>query len=177
MQKHHTIDSEDLPTNASENEHFQVVVDRAYSRRGFLKSGIGLSAALFLAGPLAVYADSNDTSSDEQPSSLLGFKAIPISTDDTIKIAAGYTASVFAPWGTPLFADAPAWKADGSDDAAAQARQVGDNHDGIHFFPINDSSTEGLLVMNHEYTTAEKGDYIWLFGAGGSKPWTAEKTA
>ncbi|WP_353147420.1 PhoX family phosphatase [Pollutimonas bauzanensis] len=177
MKKYHTLDSEDLPTNTSENEHFQVVVDRAYSRRGFLKSGIGLSAAVFLAGPLAACAKINNNDSDKQPSSLLGFSAIPISTDDTVKIAAGYTATVFAPWGTPLFADAPAWKTDGSDDAAAQARQVGDNHDGIHFFPINDSSTEGLLVMNHEYTTAAKGNYIWLFGADGSKPWTAEKTA
>lgn len=177
MQKYHTLDSEDLPTNTSENEHFQLVVERAYSRRGFLKSGIGLSAALFLAGPLAAYAKSDNKDGDKQSSSLLGFNAIPISTDDTIKIAAGYTAAVFAPWGTPLFPDAPAWKPDGSDEAAAQARQVGDNHDGIHFFPINGSSSEGLLVLNHEYTTAEDGDYIWLFGAKGTQPWTADKAA
>ncbi|MBP6018286.1 MAG: PhoX family phosphatase [Burkholderiaceae bacterium] len=177
MQKNHIIDSEDLATNTSENEHFQNVVKRAYSRRGFLKSGVGLSAALFLAGPLAAYAKSKNNSTDLQPSSLLGFKAIPISTDDTIKIAAGYTASVFAPWGTPLFTDTAAWKTDGSDDAAAQARQVGDNHDGIHFFPINGSNGEGLLVINHEYTTLEDGDYTWLFGAKGTLPWTADKAA
>src|SRR3546814_3947443 len=38
--------------------------------------------------------------------------------------------------GTPLFAGDAAWKTDASDGADAQARQVGDNHDGIHFFPI-----------------------------------------
>jgi hypothetical protein len=38
----HQIDSEDLPTNLSNNEHFQSVVDRAVNRRGFLfKSGVG----------------------------------------------------------------------------------------------------------------------------------------
>ncbi|HEY9279685.1 MAG TPA: PhoX family phosphatase [Eoetvoesiella sp.] len=177
MQKYRPFDPEDLPTNTSENEHFQVVVERACSRRGFLKSGIGLSAALFLAGPLSVYAKSNGNNTNKHASSLVGFDAISISTDDTIKIAAGYTATVFAPWGTPLFAGAANWKADGSDDASAQARQVGDNHDGIHFFPINGSSTEGLLVLNHEYTTADDGDYIWLFGVDGTKPWTADKAA
>lgn len=177
MQKYRPLDSEDLPTNTSKNEHFQVVVERAYSRRGFLKSGLGLSAAVFLAGPFGAYAKSNDNGSTRQPSSLLGFDAIPISTDDTIKIAAGYTAAVFAPWGTPLFTDAPAWKADGSDNAAAQELQVGDNHDGIHFFPINGSSTEGLLVVNHEYTTVTSGNYTWLFGAERTNSWTADKTS
>lgn len=175
MQKLYPIDSEDLPTNTSQNEHFQAVVERAYSRRGFLKSGLGLSAAMFLSGPLGVYAKSNEGAGRESASTLLGFTAIPISTDDTLKIAAGYTADVFAPWGTPLFAAEAAWKADGSDGADAQARQVGDNHDGIHFFPIHGSSTEGLLVMNHEYTTVDKGAYAWLFGSNGTEPWTADK--
>lgn len=172
----HVLDTEDLPTNTSEGEHFQLVVQRAFNRRGFLKSGIGLSAALFLGGPLGVYAQSSNSTS-QQTSPPIGFTAIPLSTDDTIHIAAGYTASVFAPWGTPLLDAGSAWRTDGSDDAAAQALQVGDNHDGIHFFPINGSSTEGLLVINHEYTTVDDGTYAWLFGANGTEPWTADKAA
>lgn len=168
-----SFDSEDLPTNTSTNEHFQNVVERASSRRGFMKTGLGLSAALFLAGPAAVFAEAGKK--DSGPSPLLGFKAIPASTADTVQIAAGYTATVFAPWGTPLFAGDAAWKTDASDDAAAQARQAGDNHDGIHFFPINGSNDEGLLVMNHEYTTVDKGAYTWLFGPKGTEPWNADK--
>ncbi|RTZ48255.1 PhoX family phosphatase [Candidimonas sp. SYP-B2681] len=176
MYTSHPQDTEDTPTNLSANEHFQTVVARAVSRRGFLKSGLGLSAAVFLAGPLSACSSGEDLfRKPEKTSSLLGFEAIPISTEDTMTVAAGYTATVFAPWGTPLFAGAPAWKADGSDTAAAQARQVGDNHDGIHFFPINGSSTEGLLVMNHEYATVKDGTYAWLFGANGTEPWTADK--
>jgi len=157
------IDSEDLPTNTSNNEHFQAIVARAVSRRGFLKMGSGAAAASFLAGPLAGCASLG------QPNGpLLGFKPVAASTADTVVVAEGYTATPFVPWGTPLFSSGvgSSWKGDGSETAADQARQVGDNHDGIHFFPIDGgSSTEGLLVMNHEYTTPLKGGlYLTLFG-------------
>ncbi|WP_417276721.1 PhoX family protein [Castellaniella sp.] len=174
MSSSYPIDSEDLPTNTSAGEHFQDVVQRAFSRRGFLKSGIGLSAALFLGGLPAAQAKGVGGAAP-QPSRLLGFTAIPLSTADAVQIAPGYTATVFAPWGTPLIAPASAWKADGSDDAAAQALQVGDNHDGIHFFAMDGRNNEGLLVVNHEYTTVEDGNYVWLFGADGTQPWTADK--
>lgn len=158
------IDSEDLPTNTSQNEHFQDVVNRAVSRRGFLKFGSGAAVATFLAGPLAACGGSDSTAS------LLGFKAVAASSADAVVVAEGYTATAFVPWGTPLFStgEGATWAGDGSESAAAQARQVGDNHDGIHFFPIDGtSSSEGLLVMNHEYnTTLAPGytNYLTLFG-------------
>ncbi len=181
MNKSCQIDPDDLPTNTSDNEHFQTVVEHAVSRRGFLKSGLGLSAAAFLAGPLAACGGGSSKSTDDAtppPASLLGFTAIPTSTADAVTIAAGYTASVLAPWGAPLFSTGPgsSWAGDGSDSAAAQARQMGDNHDGIHFFPLNNSSAEGLLVMNHEYTTTTgQGTYAWLFGANDAGPMTLER--
>src|SRR5690606_24329564 len=117
MKNIRVLDSEDLPTNTSSNEHFQDVVERARGRRGFLKSGLGLSAAMFLAGPLAACGGSSGNGGGEGAeappgSSLLGFKAIPISTEDTIMVAEGYTATPFVPWGTPLFAGDPEWKND-----------------------------------------------------------------
>lgn len=158
--------SEDIPTNLSNNEHFQSVVERAVSRRGIIKTGLGLSAALFLAGPLAGCGGGNGSGAAVAAgrSGGLGFTAIPTSTADTITVAAGYTAAVLAPWGTPLFSSGAGstWKTDASDDAAAQARQMGDNHDGIHFFAIQGKSDEGLLAMNHEYTNLR-----WLFNADG----------
>src|SRR3546814_2971407 len=89
--------AEDIPTNTVCSEHLQAVVARAYSRRGFLAAGLGLSAAMFLGGPLSAYAKSNSAANPQNASKLLGFDAIPISVDDTLKIAAGYTATVFAP--------------------------------------------------------------------------------
>ncbi len=169
MKKPDTLD--DFPTNLSANEHFQSVVARAVSRRGFLKSGLGLSAAAFLSGSLAACTSDDDASAASPPSSppavagpLLNFAGIPTSTADDIVVAAGYTATVFAPWGTPLFSSGPgsSWAGDASESAADQARQVGDNHDGLHFFPFTEGNNdEGLLVMNHEYTNVR-----WLFADG-----------
>lgn len=173
----HHIDSEDLPTNLSNNEHFQNVVQRAVNRRGFLlKSGVGAAAVAFLSTGLTGCGggdDATDTTPAPAPTpeALLGFEAIATYTGDGVSIAPGYTASVLAPWGTPLFSNGPGstWSGDASENAAAQARQVGDNHDGIHFFAMDGKSDEGLLVMNHEYstTTASSGykDYLTLFGA------------
>ena len=164
------IDSEDIPTNFSSNTHFQTVVAHAVSRRGFLRSGTGLSAAMFLGlgGGVAGLAGCASGGS-RQSAPLMGFQTIPISTADAVQIAPGYTATVLAPWGTPLLDGAPAFKGDGSEDAAAQALQVGDNHDGMHFFAINGQNDEGLLALNHEYTTVDekKKQYTWLFGAQG----------
>ena len=160
-----SIDSEDLPTNISQNEHFQSVVNRAVGRRGFLKFGSGAAVAAFLAGPLAGCGGT-----DTPTASLLGFKAVAANGLDTVTVAEGYTATTFVPWGTPLFSTGAGstWSGTGSETAADQARQVGDNHDGIHFFAIDGtSSTEGLLVMNHEYNTTLSPtftDYLTLFG-------------
>ncbi len=157
------IDSDSIPTNTTQNEHFQSVVNRAVNRRGFLKFGSGAAAATFLAGPLAACGGSSSTSS----APLLGFKAVAASTADTVVVAEGYTATPFVPWGTPLFSTGAGstWSGTGSETAADQARQVGDNHDGIHFFPIDGtSSSEGLLVMNHEYSSTVNGGYLTLFG-------------
>jgi secreted PhoX family phosphatase len=169
------IDPEDLPSNTSRNEHFQTIVERAQGRRRFLKTGVGLSAAMFLAGPLAACSSGRAGRASAQTGPLLGFDGIAASTSDSVRIAQGYTATPFAPWGTPLFAGDPAWMSDASQDAQAQARQVGDNHDGIHYFPLDGSSEEGLLVMNHEYTTVSDKGYTWLFGPDGTEPWTAAK--
>src|SRR5690606_7772473 len=88
-----------------------------------------------------------------------GFQAIPISTADTIALPEGYRHAVINRWGDKLHVNSPEWKGDASDGGDAQAQQIGYHHDGLHFFPIdgsdsyNGSSTEGLLVTNHEYIT------------------------
>lgn len=173
------FDLDDLPSNLSDNEHFQSVVDRAVSRRGFLKSGLGLGAAAFLAAPLAAEAATRAHqhmgagygNNGPRKAPKIGFAPVAISTSDAIVVPPGYSAQAFAAWGDALFPDSPAWKPDGTNTGADQARQIGDNHDGMHFFPLNGkSSQEGLLVMNHEYC-----NYEYLFGAEFMTPWTADK--
>ena len=171
---HHPTDSEDIPTNQSHNEHFDAVVQRTLDRRGFmLKTGVGAAAVAFMSAGLtgcgggdsatAPTAEPGRTVAPEPEQPLLGFTAIATYTDDGVSVAPGYTATPFLPWGTPLFATGAGstWAGDASEDAAAQARQMGDNHDGLHFFAIDGKSDEGLLVMNHEYTNTE-----YLFANG-----------
>lgn len=169
-------DTEDLPTNLSGNEHFQSIVERAVSRRSFLKAGAGLGMLAFLGGALSACGGSSSSSGDgrkpgnEPPAALLGFAPIAADSGDSIIVPEGYRAAVLAPWGGALFADSPAWKDDGTNSGADQARQIGDNHDGMHFFPLDGKNDEGLLVVNHEYT-----NYEYLFGAGFMTPWTEDK--
>jgi secreted PhoX family phosphatase len=173
------FDLDDLPSNLSDNEHFQSVVDRVVSRRGFLKSGLGLGAAAFLAVPLTAQAATHAHqhmgagygNNGPRTAPKIGFAPVATSSGDAIVVPSGYSAQTFAPWGDALFPDSPMWKPDGTNTGADQARQIGDNHDGMHFFPLNGkSSKEGLLVMNHEYC-----NYEYLFGAEFMEPWTADK--
>ncbi len=180
------LDLDDMPTNLSANEHFQQVVDRAVSRRGFMvKTGASAATVAFLSAGLTACGGSDDDplppAPAPEPAPTLGFTAVTAYTEDGVSVAAGYTATAFAPWGTPLFSTGPGstWAGDGSETAAAQARQVGDNHDGIHFFPIDGkSSDEGLLVMNHEYSTTlapAYTNYLTLFGATAAPANTLER--
>jgi hypothetical protein len=86
-------------------------------------------------------------------SALLDLAPVPVSKDDTVVVPAGYKVQVLAPWGTPILEGAPAY-APGAVTGAAPAGPVGTHHDGMHFFPVEGSSTDGLLVMTHEYAEA-----------------------
>ena len=100
----------------------------------------------------------------------LGFTAIPVSSADAVVVPPGYTARVLIAWGDPV-SDGPAFAPDASNSAADQAQQWGMHNDGVVYFPIRNSSREGLLVQNSEYT-----DDVLLFPDGMAN-WTAEKTA
>lgn len=184
------IDCDDTPTNTSANQHFNDIVDTARARRGFLKSGLNLGVVGFLGGGLAACGDDGGaravSANDPVPGgdagttppvvktqSLLGFRAVEANSLDAITVPAGYGSAVFCRWGDPLFPNSPAWKGDASEDAEAQRLQFGDNHDGMHFFPLrSDDSSEGLLVMNHEYFNA---DYFFTpVILSGEAPWTAD---
>jgi secreted PhoX family phosphatase len=183
------IETDDVPTNTSANPHFNDIVDKARSRRWFMKSGLGLGAVGFLGAGVAGCGDDDsgsavsanpaptDGSGTTPPKvaspSLLGFDAVEANSLDTITVPKGYKSAVFCRWGDPLFPNSPAWKGDASEDAEAQRLQFGDNHDGMHFFPLRSGdSSEGLLVMNHEYFNA---DFFFTPEVqSGEVPWSAD---
>ena len=151
-------------SNRSSNPSIHELCDPA--RRLVLQGG----AAAWLA-PLAAIAGCAPWAGRPGPSRL-GFASIPPSTSDTLKVASGYTATPLAPWGEPvgIAGQMPAWSFELTAGAAEQALQLGMNHDGLEYFPL-DGSRRGLLAINHEYTDE------MLLHPGGMTPWTPAKVA
>lgn len=113
-----------------------------------LKGGFALMASAFIGCRPRAAADG--------PEPRLGFTSIEASSDDTVRVPAGYTARVLTRWGDPVgySAGLPAFKPDASNSAQDQAAQFGMHHDGMALFPLplgSDGSRHGLLVTNHEY--------------------------
>lgn len=98
----------------------------------------------------------------------IGFRSIPPSSEDAVRVPDGYSATVLVRWGDPIGdpRGMPAFRFDASNTAEEQALQSGTHHDGMFFFPLphamasgvgarherGASSAHGLLVMNHEYS-------------------------
>ncbi|HJD44303.1 MAG TPA: PhoX family phosphatase [Candidatus Paenalcaligenes intestinipullorum] len=155
-------DWDDIPSNPSNTTPFNEVVAQLKGRRQFIKTGLGASALSFLglgAGLLPTQIRAQTSTAPSSQTLGFGFEPLGPSTADAITLPKGYAHQVINRWGDPLFDYSPAFKGDATDGGAEQALQVGFNHDGMHFFPIDaqlgggQSSTEGLLVTNHEYIT------------------------
>ena len=127
-----TLLDDDGVSNPGANPALTELVDRAIaanpSRRRLLLGGLGAATLPFLAG-LAGCGGSDDDTTAAPAERPLGFTAVAASSGSDVVVPAGYVASAFVPWGTPVSALAPAWKADGSGSAAEQEQQVGDNHE------------------------------------------------
>lgn len=120
----------------------------AITRRGLLKGGAALSAALALPGGAGAAA--------------AGIARLPGSNADEVLLAPGLASDLVIRWGDPLFPDAPALDARAAARGGLLAvapgvagRQFGYNNDAVHFFPLGESPGRGLLCVNHEYTNEE----------------------
>lgn len=142
--------------NASGNLPFSAILEANLSRRTLTRGGLSAALAVFTGGVLAGCGggDSDnvpDPAPTPEPKLQLGFESLPNSMTDACVVPAGYVAHVLGAWGTPLSDQAAPWKNDGSNTSADLLHSTGMHHDGMHYFPLNSSSTEGLLVVNHEY--------------------------
>ena len=140
--------------NKSNNRSISLLLENEITRRGMLRGGAGLAAIGFLSGLGMAGCNSKSSKSNyatPAPGKQPGFLSISGSKLDSVSIPAGYSAQVLAPWGTPLNSLANPWKNDGTNTSQDQLNAVGMQHDGIHFFAMDGSDTEGLLCINHEY--------------------------
>jgi len=136
--------------------HLNDIAATRISRRTVMGGGLAAAAAFLTGAPLGGRAGAAGAST--QPD-LLGFAPIAPSTADEVVVPAGYTAQPFLPWGTPILGSYPAYVPGsppfvaGGNTAEDQAQQMGSDHDGMHYFPLERGprgSEHGLLVTNHE---------------------------
>ncbi|MBE0455571.1 MAG: PhoX family phosphatase [Roseovarius sp.] len=145
--------------NTSANRNFYEVMEARVARRGFLMGGLATVATALIGGSLTGKA-----ALAQSTSSLIGFTPVRVSFDDTVVVPEGYSFQVLGATGTPVSGDMPAYRP-GANTGAEQEHQIGQCHDGIHFFPIDGQSSEdGMIVLNHEYIEprflhAEKAGY------------------
>ncbi len=163
---------DDVSLNPSANASMtDVIADRLENpaRREVFK-GIAMTAAVsFLGGTMlstgaalaqnAAPAAAPVGTGAKRPTAL-GFRPVGKSLSDTVSVPEGYAARPLFRLGDPMAANIPAYKNDGTDAAATYAMRAGDHHDAIVYFGADangrystNSSTRGLLVMNHEAIT------------------------
>lgn len=134
--------------NSTDNRTMGEIIAARFSRRGFLKGSLAVSAIAATVSPLAMIA-ADDARAAE--GSAFTFDELEAGIDDKHHVAPGYDADVLLRWGDPLFADSPEFDPT-KQSAQAQARQFGYNNDYVGYIAIDDSAEHGLLVVNHEYT-------------------------
>jgi secreted PhoX family phosphatase len=144
---------DEVPSNASANPTFTEVATARLGRRGMLMGGLATALTGFIGAgtsPAAAQGVAPATGP------VIGFKPVPVNATDAVVVPEGYSVQVIIPHGTPLNGQ-PATRDVLQMTAAEQAVAIGSHHDGMHFFPIEGrepdqgSSTDGLLVLNHEY--------------------------
>ncbi len=134
--------------NPTDNRTMGEIIASRFSRRGFLKGSLAVSAIAATVSPMALMlADEARAASG----SAFTFDEVEAGVDETHHVAAGYDADVLLRWGDPIFADAPEFDPL-NQSAEAQGRQFGYNNDFVGYIPIDGSAEHGLLVVNHEYT-------------------------
>ena len=135
-------------TNPSANATMGEIISRRFSRRGFLRGSLAVSAIATTVSPIALLLADEARA---EAKSAFSFKEVEAGVDQTHHVAEGYDADVLLRWGDPLFSDAADFDPN-NQTAAAQAKQFGYNNDYVGFIPLDRSAEHGLLVVNHEYT-------------------------
>jgi len=123
---------------------------RTPSRRAVIAAGL-TAAAAGLPGTAPVAAPAEGIPAG---TSTLTFEEVPHGLDGTHAVSPGHDVQVLLRWGDAVIDGAPTWDPH-KQTGAAQAMQFGYDNDFIAFKPLplgSESSTHGLLCVNHEST-------------------------
>ncbi len=134
--------------NLTDNPTMGEIIAARFSRRGFLKGSLAVSAIAATVSPMALMLADDARAEDK---SAFVFEEVEAGIDQHHHVAGGYDADVLLRWGDGIFPDSPQFDPT-NQTPEAQARQFGYNNDYVGYIPIDGSSEHGLLVVNHEYT-------------------------
>ncbi len=134
--------------NPTDNPTMGELIAARFSRRGFLKGSLAVSAIAATVSPMALML-ADDARAETK--SAFNFEEVEAGIDEKHHVAAGYDADVLLRWGDGIFADSPEFDPR-NQTPESQAKQFGYNNDYVGYIPIDGSSEHGLLVVNHEYT-------------------------
>jgi uncharacterized protein len=142
---------EDIGRNPSGNPTMGDIINRRFSRRGFLGGSLAVTAIATTVSPLALMIADEARA---EGMSAFSFTEVEAGVDETHHVAEGYDADVLLRWGDKVFADSPEFDPL-NQTPESQARQFGYNNDYVGFVSLDETGDHGLLVVNHEYTNAE----------------------
>ena len=158
--------SDKVVRNTANNPTFSAILEANLSRRTVMRGSLGSALAMFAGVSMSACGGGGDDDNGLK----LGFDSLPTSMTDACVVPAGYVASVLGAWGTPLNDQAAPWSKDGNNSSTDLLHSTGMHHDGMHFFPLNGSSSEGLLVVNHEYIDEKALHPAGPTSVGGKRP-------
>jgi secreted PhoX family phosphatase len=138
---------------------FAAILRQRLSRRGLLRVGAVVGTAAATAPLLEALGATPAAAQSGAPTPVaVKFTPIALSTADTVQVAAGHQTQAFLLWGDPLRPGLPPFDLN-AQTAALQEQRVGFNHDFLAFLPLpfgSERSDEGLLWINHEYTSGRE---------------------
>jgi len=148
MPKSTQSDLDDYPSARETcNTSFTDILKKRLSRRSLLQNAAMASAHLGMSASLyAKDSTTNQVVSEDVQHGL----------DDQLSLAKHYDAQVLLRWGDPLFVNENAFDPN-NQNAESQLKRFGYNNDFVAFIPISqekNSSSHGLLVVNHEYVNS-----------------------
>lgn len=159
-------EDQELDNNTSDNIHFRDILEQSMSRRSLIAKTASGAVALALASTLTGCNDNNDDNNNSTPAvdpnkrpEKLNFKPVAKNLNDIVTVPEGYQATVLYALGDSINPRVGAWDDNNIPSGPSFQFRSGDCHDGMHYFGLNTSSnrfddnvsTQGLLVMNHEY--------------------------
>lgn len=146
---------------------FDVVVEAAISRRGFLSGALAFGSGAAVFGTDLFSADSVAAKAVDK----FGFEPISTATDFEVHVPKGYQAKVLVRLGDPLWSEAAdAYAIDGALPVDKSDKVFGENTDGMELFEIDGKE---IMAINSEYANPK----INLPAASEGMPKNADEVA